>query len=229
PGSADSLYREAGSILATLDDPGLGAWTAALVGRRFRARNQGDSALASYTRARELYRSVDDRQNEAEQELRLGEILADRGRFAEARARYDAALASATRDNRRTQQAAALAGISWVELMTGNYGPALEAAERSRTLSESVQNAWGMGSAYNLMGNVLNSRGRYTEALGWYQRADSVFATLNSASARSSPANNIGTIYFWQGDYARALPQFEAAVRLLDAAGPEAVDPDARS
>lgn len=229
PGSADSLYREAGTLLATLDDPGLGAWMAALVGRRFRARNQGDSALASYTRARELYRSVDDRQNEAEQELRLGEILADRGRFAEARARYDAALAAATRDNRRTQQASALVGISWVELMTGNYGPALEAAERSRTLSESVQNAWGMGSAYNLMGSVLNSRGRYTEALGWYQRADSVFATLNSASARSSPANNIGTIYFWQGDYARALPQFEAAVRLLDAAGPEGVDPDARS
>jgi CHAT domain-containing protein/tetratricopeptide (TPR) repeat protein len=227
--SADSLYREASTILATLDDPGLSAWTAALLGRRFRARNQGDSALASYTRARELYRSVDDRQNEAEQELRLGEILADRGRFVEARARYDAALASATKDHRRTQQASALVGISWVELMIGNYGPALAAAEQSRTLSEAVKNAWGMGSAYNLMGNVLNSRGRYTEALGWYQRADSVFATINSASARSSPANNIGTIYFWQGDYARALPQFETAVRLLDAAGPEAVDPDARS
>lgn len=63
---------------------------------------------------------------------------------------------------------------------------------------------------YHMLGTVHQSAGRLTDALTNYTKAGAI-------RPRATTYSNIGTIYFWEGDYARAAEAYRRAIALTPA------------
>jgi CHAT domain-containing protein len=71
------------------------------------------------------------------------------------------------------------------------------------------------------MGNLYNEQSRYTAAVAYYMRADSIYKVLNSEYFRGTPLNNAGTIFYHQGNYDSSLSYFFPALDILKRLDPE--------
>lgn len=71
-----------------------------------------------------------------------------------------------------------------------------------------VNNKYIEAGAYIHLGNTFNDLADYKTAVKYYKKADSIYVAEKSPFSRGAPINNIGTIYFFQGDYQNALAQF---------------------
>ncbi|HNB23962.1 MAG TPA: tetratricopeptide repeat protein [Candidatus Melainabacteria bacterium] len=57
-----------------------------------------------------------------------------------------------------------------------------------------------------MLANALRQQGRYREALGELEIALPVLKTGSEKSLLATATNNLGALYFWMGDYQKALP-----------------------
>jgi tetratricopeptide (TPR) repeat protein len=99
----------------------------------------------------------------------------------------------------------------------GEYDKALETAARTQTLSQKLNHPVGEAIAENIMGNANMFRGKYAVALDHY------FASLKVAEKAQRPRNiananmNIGIIYHYLKENAKALQYLHKALLIYSA------------
>jgi Tfp pilus assembly protein PilF len=95
--------------------------------------------------------------------------------------------------------------LGWTYSFQGRLGEAIEECRRAIEVDPDF------GNPYNDIGVYLMQRGRYDEALPWFEKAKQA----PRYEPRHFPYLNTGRIYFAQGQWLNALKEFEKAVEIM--------------
>lgn len=218
---ARTIFTTAQSIAEEIDSKTDIAWIEKSMARVDDQKGEADRSLERYMKALTLYREIGERSGEIEVLLAIGYIKVQRGRFEEALSYFRDAETLARESNYRTQLADAMAAIADVHRLRGESSQALAITRESLAIQTEVDNAWGIAAAHLGLGNTYNSMGHFSAAIREYELADSIYLDMADSSARGTPINNIGTIWYFQGDYDRALANFNEVLKILRATGDE--------
>lgn len=193
------------------------AWTLLSAGQVDLARGRSRQARQAYFRARDLYDSTAHFDGQIDARLNLGYLLTEAGDFAAAMAEFASAEAIAESSGRRGRIADVLSARAGLHLLLAEFDEALASDSLSLMLAREAENAWGMAGAYIGLGNTWNTIGEFQRAYDSYARADSIYLAIGDTLGRGTPLNNMGTIWFFQGDYERALEHFSGTLEILRA------------
>ncbi|MEZ5196628.1 MAG: CHAT domain-containing protein [Bacteroidales bacterium] len=108
-----------------------------------------------------------------------------------------------------------------IKYISGEFEASLKLLNESLQISKEVDNPWGIADSYLSLGNTYNGMGEYETAVSYYLKCDSIYELIGNDFSRAIPANNIGSVYYWQNDYNNALKQFFIALKYIDLPGIE--------
>ncbi len=208
-------YGEALSIATEVESTSDQAFSFSGLGRVHADAGRIDDALEAYGKALDLYSSASDKVRLL---ISIGDLYRARGELDAARTRFATAEQIARDANSRHDLASAMNAMGDLDRLEGDIARALSRSRESLAIFQEVDNSWGIAGARINIGNILNQMGANQLAVKEYQLADSLYRTVQADVARATPSNNIGTIYYHQGDYDRALPYFEEALRIQNEA-----------
>ena len=141
------------------------------------------------------------------------------GRYDEADARYDLALAAARQAGDKELEGTTLqhqGGLAddrnQLDRATRLYQQAL------RALSGGGRSAGAMMRTYNLLGVVEQKAGRLAEARAWYEKSRELAVQLKDQPGLGQAAQNIGIVWQLEGEAARERGDEPAARRHFEAA-----------
>ena len=139
-----------------------------------------------------------------------------RGRFDLARSRFERALQIGVETQERALVGQTYNALGSLSRLTGDFAEALDYLQQGASISLEADDPGALASAYVGIGNTYNDMSESTRAIEYYTAADSVFASLGQDLDRATPINNIGTLYYFQADYERALVQFQRVLEILE-------------
>ena len=97
--------------------------------------------------------------------------------------------------------------------------PALEVLEQARTRFASEDDAAGVATVWNEIGNVQRAAGRPGPARDAYGQALTGWQALGDRRGEAQALNNLGLLDHSQGELRQALERYEAAAGLFETAG----------
>jgi CHAT domain-containing protein/tetratricopeptide (TPR) repeat protein len=100
--------------------------------------------------------------------------------------------------------------------LVGEYDSAKYIVSRGLELNNELKNEYVEAGNYISLGNTYNYLANYKLAVKYYFKADSIYQKAKDRFSRATPVNNIGTIFFHQGDYRNALIQFNEVYEQLN-------------
>jgi tetratricopeptide (TPR) repeat protein len=214
PKITEELYRKALDLAAATASKTDSAYCLRYIA--YMEQNQGktQAALDDMSKALELYEQSGERSKMPDILCDIGYYLEIRGDFVNAARYFDKALAMADSTKNRLSAAAALNSLGDLHRMLGEYAPAVDCQQRALKAAIEVDNVWMMASAHLGLGNAHNYAGEFKLAIREYEIADSLYTILGNEVNRGTPINNIGTIYYWAGDYDNALVYFKQALAI---------------
>ena len=210
---SQQLLEESIDLAVQLDDPSLQAYGYSKLGSIARDTGRYDDALIYEERALSMFSDISDQVMTL---LAIGNIHESKGQFELAAQRYEEARTAAEEASSRRDLAGALNSLGGLQITLGKSREALQLSMQSLQISREVDNPWGMASANVSIGNAYSNMGVNQLAVQHYLIADSLYDDAGSELARATPANNIGTIHYHQGDYEASLPYFEEAFRIME-------------
>lgn len=145
-------------------------------------------------------------------QLRYGWNQLNKGNFAEGLKIFNEALQVSRNKKLYAKESECLSAIAQYQILTSNYNSSFQYLDSSEILAVKTSNKWNIAGVELLRGNTYNIIGNYKKAIDYYEIADSVYSDINSEYSRGICNNNIGTIYFFQGDYINALRYFKKAM-----------------
>lgn len=177
-----------------------------------------DEALAVAERCIEIQGKLGNQCELAVVHAQCAKILTAAGRYHEADARYDSALAAARQAGDRglegitfQNQGLLAANRTQLERASCLYQQALK-----RFLESGNQGA--MMRTYNLLGVVEQNAGRLSEARAWYEKSRELAVQLKDQPGLGQAAQNIGIVWQLEGDAARERDDELAARRCFEEA-----------
>ncbi len=210
------VWLERARGLAELNNsPGDIAWSLHKIAQVDVNSGRVEEAKEAYRRALELYIESGNLDGEIEVRLDLGYQLVEAGRFNDGMQEYERALRIATEEGRGGKVGDVMSAIAGLKSMIGQFDEALEADSLSLRLATDSENDWGVAGAHIGLGNTFNTMGEFRTAHLHYGMADSIYNMLGNELGRATPLNNIGTIWYFQGDYPRALETFTDVLSIL--------------
>lgn len=106
--------------------------------------------------------------------------------------------------------------IGEAERLLGNFVRALDSYFEALKIYENLNNIEGLTNTYLGIGNIQQAQDRFASALDYYGKAlEIAFSKIDS----SSICNNLGQVYFKQGNYEKALEFFEQSYQLDEKLG----------
>lgn len=147
--------------------------------------------------------------------LALGYYYIEKGEFAKSQKMYWQVVNEATDKKNYLLAAAAFGNLTDYYNLVGEYDSAKYVSNRSAELNENLRNEYIEAGNYISLGNTYNYLADNKKAVEYYYKSDSVYRSVKDPLSRVVPINNIGTIYFFQGDYRNALLQFNEVYEQL--------------
>jgi DNA-binding winged helix-turn-helix (wHTH) protein len=140
-GSAEQSYSDAIATLAGLrDNADLLGYAYSGRGVAHGARAQFDAAIADFARARVELERAGDRTAAASVDVNVALVEGGRGRYEQADAAFDRAIATFNRFDVRDNLAAALVGKAGAQLALLDHAGALASSERAANLAQQLEN-----------------------------------------------------------------------------------------
>jgi DNA-binding CsgD family transcriptional regulator len=186
------------------------------------AQRAGEKALALYaphaaveqfTRALKAAEQLSQMPNHALHRLR-GQAFDTLGKFAEARADFEAALqaAQAAGDQLATWQTLLDLALLWASRdyeKTGNY------CRQALDLAHTMEDGAAIAHSLNRLGNWLMNSGRPFEALDHHREALTLFETLNDRAGIATTLDLLAMTSNQSGDAAGTVTYYERAIPIL--------------
>ena len=137
------------------------------------------------------------------------------GKLSEARHVLEPLLASANvseydRSNARFE-------VSQIELAEGHYRQAIAAGTAASESYRRLHNRTGEGFSLTVTGLAHMYAGEYTLSLRDLDLALNIARETHDAGAEVPRLNNVGTVYYFRGDYAAAMRYYGYAMRIVEA------------
>jgi len=181
----------------------------------------GKAALAEecFKKALDVYKQADELSGQVMILRLMGDNEIVRGEFAKAFAYYNEALNMARINDFNSYKAPIFVSLTSYFYLKGEFADAFSMIDSSYRLFFDDGNMNGVAHTYISAGNTHNTIGNAREALRYYSMADSIFTTLSDPLNNATALNNMGTIFFKQGDYDNALRHFGRCQQILDSVG----------
>lgn len=212
--SGNRYYQRCLQVSRELDTKNSAASCLALRGYYFSSRTQLDSAAVYYTKAREIYDSVDNSMA-IWQLVSLSDIYVSTGEFAKADKALQQCIALSSAASNKLALGSSLQASVFLYGLTGEFEKGLRNSDSALAIFQASGNLLRLANSYNSRGTLLASMGEYSEAIQAYLYADSLLHAEELEDQRGSIANNIGVTYLDQYDYAHALTYFQKAALYL--------------
>lgn len=153
----------------------------------------------------------------------LGDVLRNKGDYAEAFAHLDKAesLASSIQDFQ--SQANILTIKSRGNVYRKRFNQALEEIEKAHSYYENLNNKRGMAEALSLIGANYGVTNKYRNALPYLLNSINVFKELNNQAELSRPIHNAGLVYYFLGDYDKSEKLLNQAIGISTEIGSQPI------
>lgn len=167
-------------------------------------------ALKRFADAREQWRAVAERVQEALAVMRLGDGYVFLNQLAQAQAQYQQALEllrtlQPGALNKRQREALALAQLSSVQRQSGQLKPAEESAQAALTLSRAIADEQAEAAALRQLAELKRASGETRAALRLYQQAGTYFQAGGDWRAQAQTLNEAGFAFYQLGETQEAL------------------------
>lgn len=86
-------------------------------------------------------------------------------------------------------------------------------ANKAAKLAKKNDYEVGLANSYSNKGGAFGTKGDFTIALGWHQKAFTSFRSINDHTGMASATNNMGVIYSMLGEYKKASENFQNALK----------------
>lgn len=106
-----------------------------------------------------------------------------------------------------------------IHINNGNFIEAEAAAEKSVTLSQSIEDKSGIGNCFNKIATISYYTANFAKALTYYDKSIAIYKEVHFQKGVASSLNNKGAIYYHLGNYPEALQHYKKALALNEATG----------
>ncbi len=115
-----------------------------------------------------------------------------------------------------TVKAFLLTELSWELYIVGENARAIDLASKALELSQKSNYKFGIATAYSRLGDVLEERGDYYEALKNYNASLEISKQTGNKKGLASCYNNMGLAYKELGNYPKALENYLASLKIRE-------------
>jgi CHAT domain-containing protein len=171
-----------------------------------------DGALADQQRAIELYRDSGDEQGTIDALTGMGSLLARRGEFELAMARFGETLARAEAGGHESCIAWALDRRAWFGHLIGRNEQARADAERGIQIYRELGNELAESSALNTLASIEQAQGKFDAALAHFEEYHVIAESWQDNGSLAAYHNNVGEVHISLGDYERAAEHFRQSI-----------------
>ena len=183
-----------------------------------RDAGQHDEALAVSEKAVKIPEKQGDHRNAAAGHGRTASILMASGRYGEADARYDLALAAARQAGDKGLEGSLLQHQGKLADERNQLDRATRLYQQALQRFQEAGNPGATMRTYNLVGVAEQKAGRAAEARSWYEKSRELAAQLKDRMGLGQAARNIGIVYQQEGVAARERGDEPAARQAFEAA-----------
>lgn len=212
--AADQLYQSCLSLSKQLNTSQSYGDCLSLRGHGFKQQSQLDSALAYYLKATQVFDSTST-SGLISQLNNVADISISTGNFTKAREAYERAIQLAKDANNNIALGTTLEATSFLFGLSGDFVEGLKNSDSALAIFNRSGNILRLANAYVSRGTLLKSIGQYDQAIKAFLKADSVYQDQGATESRNTVANNIGVVYYTQGDYENALKYHRLALSQL--------------
>ena len=215
---ADDIKRAVESYLRATERSTQYATAYLRVGHLYARQQDYESAESAFRRAEDIYRDTGPSEARAEVLYQRGNMLRNRGMYAEARAQLEQALELAKLGN-ETQQINALRQLSVVALRENDAARATSYAREAADFAQSK----GMENTAALslveLGNVYFAVGEYGEAEKYFRQALDIAARNKATRVEANALASFGSMLVHKGDRDEGVRRAGQALAFYEGGG----------
>ena len=175
-----------------------------------------DTALHYFTRAEQIYETLNDTFDLCDLYLRKATVFFDLDDLDSAMIYNERALQMATANNKKSFVGYALGNMSLIHKKLKSYEKALELIEESSQIHRVLDDKYSLLSNYNNAGIIYKDLGDFEGALASYQAMKPLADTLNYERAEIAIGINSGIALSKLGRFAEAQQAFERAIPIAE-------------
>jgi tetratricopeptide (TPR) repeat protein len=179
---------------------------------------QQNEALAVAEKALFIYERSGSHREVASGHFRCASILMAAGRYDEAGARYDLALAAVHQAGDKRLEGSILQGQGKLADYYQQSERATRLYQQALKLSREASDQGSIMRTYNLLGETERKAGRLAEARAWYEKSRELAVQLKDQVSLGAVAQNIGIVWQLEGGIARERGDEPAARRYFEEA-----------
>jgi tetratricopeptide (TPR) repeat protein len=199
---------ELGNLSATMGD----------LANALRGAGQQDEAFAVAEKSLGIQEKRGNHREVAAGQALSAQILGEAGRYDEADARYDLALAAARQVGDKELEGAILQHQGSLADDRNQLESAARLYQQALERFQEAGNHQGMMRTYNLLGVAERKAGRLAEARAWYEKSRELAVQLKDQVGIGQAAQNIGIVCQEEGDAAREREDYPAVRRHFEEA-----------
>ena len=212
---AELMLQEALALAVEMNSSSYISYCYEMIGGAHSNRGEVAESEKYYNMAWDIYKESQDIAGQCRVMNYLGYILIQKGEFENGRAMfqesYDLAMATGLTIN----AANSLNSLGEYYYLISDFKNAFRVAYEALEFFKENDNVYGIGNSYIIIGNTHNYMGNLKETVDAYTIADSIYQSVDDQLSRATALNNVGTIFFFQGNYHDALKVFYEAERIM--------------
>lgn len=168
-----------------------------------------------YKKAYNIYDSAGSLSNMGFQLLNLGFNAVSRGDFVQSVSYYEKAIHFGDSSANSLLTGMGYNSFAYLYQLQGDVNKGMILNDSAMAVFSRSGNNTQLANAYVTKGILLNVKNEYAAAVSSYMMADSLYTLENMEDSRTTVANNIGNVYYYQADYQKALDYFKNAEKKL--------------
>jgi CHAT domain-containing protein/uncharacterized protein HemY len=168
-----------------------------------------------YAKAFQVYDSAGSISDMGFQLLNLGSNALSKGNFNQSASYYERALRLGDSSANNLLQGVAYNSQAFLHQLQGEVNKGIVFNDSAMAVFKRSGNNTQLADSYVHRGILFNAKSEFAAAITAYLVADSLYELEKMTDPRTTVANNIGNVYYFQADYKKALDYFKEAEKKL--------------